>query len=96
MKSFARPGICLLLLGPAWALAADERAIEVPTETAMSVVPISMVESETRTTVRLRESLRQPYDDELESNKPCRLSVEERIRLREQLRGVPSLAKSPK
>lgn len=96
MKPFARRSICLVLLVPAWALSADQRAIEVPTETAMSSVPISMVEPETRTTVRLRESLRQHYDDELESNKPYRLSLEERVRLREQLRGVPSLASSPK
>jgi hypothetical protein len=86
----------LLLLVPAWAVSADQRVSEVPTETAMSVVPISMVEPEARTTVRLRESLRQPYDDELESNKPYRLSMEERVRLREQLRGVPNLAKSVK
>jgi hypothetical protein len=96
MKPFARRSIGLLLLVPAWALSADQRAIELPTETAMSAVPISMVEPETRTTVRLRESLRQPYDDELESSKPYRLSLEERVRLREQLRGVPNLAKSPK
>lgn len=97
MKPFARRSICLVLFVPAWALSADQRPIdEVPTETAMSVVPISMVEPETRTTVRLRESLRQPYGDELESNKPYRLSLEERVRLREQLRGVPSLASSPK
>jgi hypothetical protein len=97
MKPFARRSIGLLLLVPVWALSADQRPIdEVPTETAMSAVPISMVEPETRTTVRLRESLRQHYDDELESNKPYRLSLEERVRLREQLRGIPSLASSPK
>jgi len=86
----------MLLLVPAWALAADQRPEAVPTESAMSVVPISMMEPETRATVRLRESLRQPYDDEIEQNKPYRLSAEERLRLREQLRGDVSHAKFPK
>lgn len=86
----------MLLLGPAWALASDERPIAVSTESAMVVVPISMVEPETRSTVRLRESLRQPNDDEIEQNKPYRLSAEERVRLREQLRGDISHAKFPK
>lgn len=62
----------------------------------MSVMPISMIEPEGRTPVRLRDSLRQPYDDEVETNKPYRLSVEERMRLREQLRGAPDQSKSSK
>lgn len=62
----------------------------------MRVVPISMMEPETRTTVRLRESLRQPNEDEMEANKPYRLSAEERLRLREQLRGDHSPAKTSK
>jgi len=96
MKSFVRRGVCSLLLAPAWVLAADQRTVNVPTESVMSVVPLSMMEPETRATVRLRESLRQPYDDEIEQNKPYRLSAEERVRLREQLRGDPSQAKFPK
>ena len=86
----------MLLLGPAWALASDQPPATVPTESAMSVLPMSMVEPDARTTVRLRESLRQPYGDETEQNKPYRLSAEERVRLREQLRGDISHAKYPK
>ncbi len=96
MKLFVRQGLGILLLAPAWVLATDERAVAAPTESVMSVVPISMMEPDTRSTVRLRESLRQPYDDEIEQNKPYRLSAEERVRLREQLRGDLSQAKFPK
>ncbi|MBA4265284.1 MAG: hypothetical protein C0453_09395 [Comamonadaceae bacterium] len=96
MKSFVRRGVWSLLLVPACVLAADQRPVTVPTESVMSVVPLSMMEPETRATVRLRETLRQPYDDEIEQNKPYRLSAEERVRLREQLRGDFSQAKFPR
>lgn len=53
----------------------------------LSVMPISVQEEPLHTAPRLRDVLRQPYDDQQElANKPYRLSAEERHRLREQLR----------
>eukprot|EP01041_Mallomonas_annulata_P017411 gene17412-35878_t len=51
------------------------------------VMPISVDEGEPRNAMRLRDVLRQPFDDMEDNSKPYRLSVEERQRLREQLRG---------
>ncbi len=96
MKRFAKQGVCLLLLMPAWAFPADPRPPSESAEGAVAVMPISMVEPETRSHPRLRDSLRQSHGDEPEISKPYRLSVEERHRLREQLRGVPSHAQSQK
>jgi hypothetical protein len=39
--------------------------------------------------LRLRDALRRPFDDMDDARKPYRLSVEERQRLREQLRDQP-------
>ena len=50
------------------------------------VMPISVEEGEPRNVLRLRDVLRQPFDDMEDNAKPYRLSVEERQRLREQLR----------
>lgn len=96
MKPFAKQGVCLLLLIPAWAFSADQRPPSEAAENAVAVMPISMVEPEARSHPRLRDSLRQPHDDEPEISKPYRLSVEERHRLREQLRGVPGHAQTQK
>ena len=56
---------------------------------AVTVVPISIDGGEARAPMRLRDALRQPFDDMDDGGKPFRLSVEERQRLREQLRGQP-------
>ena len=51
------------------------------------VMPISVQEEEPRTSAWLRDVLRHPFDEQQDlSNKPYRLSSEERHRLREQLR----------
>ncbi len=51
------------------------------------VLPVSVQEEEPRTAARLRDVLRHPFDEQQDlSNKPYRLSSEERHRLREQLR----------
>jgi len=55
-----------------------------------AVMPISIDGSELARPLRLRDTLRQPFDDMDDGGKPYRLSVEERQRLREQLRGQPS------
>ena len=60
-----------------------------PVQAPVAVLPISAEEIEPRTTMRLRDALRQPFDDMDDSRKPYRLSVEERQRLREQLRDQP-------
>ncbi|WP_291140286.1 hypothetical protein [Hydrogenophaga sp.] len=60
------------------------------------VMPISIDGGEPRAPMRLRDALRQPYDDVEEGAKPYRLTVEERHRLREQLRGQPSFESSRK
>ncbi len=51
------------------------------------VMPISVDEGEPRSTMRLRDVLRQPFEDMDDNSKPYRLSAQERQRLREQLRG---------
>lgn len=96
MKPFALRSFCISLLLPTWAAAADQPVPIDTAERAMAAMPISMAEPEPRDPPRLRESLRQPFAEEIESNKPYRLSVQERHRLREQLRGVPSHVQSQK
>jgi hypothetical protein len=87
MNLLAKQGACLLLSVPAWGWAADQRPAPDAVEGAMAVMPISMIEPETRGAPRLRESLRHNQVSEADSGKPYRLSIEERHRLREQLRG---------
>lgn len=52
---------------------------------ATSVTPIGSRDA--RQPPRLRDTLRQPFDGRDDGGQPYRLSVEERQRLREQLRG---------
>ncbi|MCU0762351.1 MAG: hypothetical protein MUF76_05065 [Hydrogenophaga sp.] len=88
MKSFVPRSVCLCLLLPTLASATDpQTAAPDPAAQAMIVLPVNTPDSEARELPRLRDSLRQPYADDLEPNKPYRLSAQERHRLREQLRG---------
>ena len=96
MKCFVSRGVCITLFLPALAGAADPQTVPEPAPQAMVSMPMSLVEPETREMPRLRDSLRQPYGDEVEPNKPYRLSAEERQRLREQLRGGSTLMQSRK
>lgn len=89
MKSYLSSGLLLVTLGSAFAGPEDLRVHPVPSDAPVAVLPISADETEPRTTMRLRDALRQPFDDMDDSRKPYRLSVEERQRLREQLRGQP-------
>jgi hypothetical protein len=89
MKSYLSSGLLLVTLGSAFAGPEDQRAHPVPSDAPVAVLPISAEEIEPRTTMRLRDALRQPFDDMDDSRKPYRLSVEERQRLREQLRDQP-------
>ncbi len=89
----------LAMLTASLALASSERArddFRAPAHDAASVMPISIDGGEPRTPTRLRDALRQPFDDMDDGAKPFRLSVEERQRLREQLREQPPFESSRK
>lgn len=93
MKSFVPRSVWLGLLIPTLGMAADPQTATLDSAgQAMMVMPIEPTEpneSDVREAPRLRDALRQPYADDLESSKPYRLSAKERLRLREQLRGGP-------
>lgn len=86
MKSYLPAGLLLLMLGSANAGPGDQRTHPLPSNAAVMVMPVSVDEGEPRSAMRLRDVLRQPFDDTEDSGKPYRLSLEERQRLREQLR----------
>jgi hypothetical protein len=89
MKSYLSSGLLLVTLSSAFAGPSDQRVHQVSTDAPMAVMPITADETEPRSTMRLRDALRQPFDDMDDTRKPYRLSVEERQRLREQLRDQP-------
>ena len=89
MKSYLPSGLLLLTLGSVVAAPEDQRLHPMPSDTPVAVLPVSVDEGDPRSTMRLRDALRQPFDDMDDSRKPYRLSVEERQRLREQLRDQP-------
>jgi hypothetical protein len=89
----------LALLTASLALANAERArddFRAPGHDTASVMPISIDGGEPRAPTRLRDALRQPFDDMDDGAKPFRLTVEERQRLREQLREQPPFESSRK
>ncbi len=89
MKSYLPSGLLLLSLGSVVAAPEDQRVHPMPSDTPVAVLPVSADGGDPRSTMRLRDALRQPFDDMDDSRKPYRLSVEERQRLREQLRDQP-------
>ncbi|MDR7092519.1 hypothetical protein J2X09_000242 [Hydrogenophaga laconesensis] len=89
MKSCLSSGLLLLSLGSVVAAPEDQRVHPMPSDTPVAVLPVSADGGDPRSTMRLRDALRQPFDDMDDSRKPYRLSVEERQRLREQLRDQP-------
>lgn len=89
MKSYLSSGLLLVALGSAFAGPGDQRVHPVSSDAPVAVMPITADETEPRSTMRLRDALRQPFDDMDDTRKPYRLSVEERQRLREQLRDQP-------
>lgn len=90
MKSYLSTGLLLMALGSAGAGTEDARVHPLPAEGPVAVLPIHADEGDARGPMRLRDVLRRPYDDmDDNSRKPYRLSVEERQRLREQLRDQP-------
>ncbi|MCW5652774.1 hypothetical protein [Hydrogenophaga sp.] len=91
MKSYLT-SVCLLsVVSPLMAGPEGQRVHPLPSDVPATVLPISVGDAgEARGPMRLRDALRQPFDDMDESSKPYRLSVEERQRLREQLREQPT------
>lgn len=87
MKSYLPAGCLLLVLSPTFSWAADPIALPLPGDMPPVVsLPTAVAEApEPRSNLGLRDVLRQPFDDFKDDNKPYRLSVQERQRLREQL-----------
>jgi hypothetical protein len=87
MKTFWVGCLLLSCLGAASAEPGNVRVLTSDAATPMLVMPVSVQEEPHRPTARLRDVLRQPFDEQQElASKPYRLSVEERQRMREQLR----------
>lgn len=89
MKSVWMGSLACLTAGLAFANPERVREPTFAVSDAATVVPISIDAGEARVPLRLRDALRQPFDDMDDGGKPFRLSVEERHRLREQLRVQP-------
>ena len=87
--------VLALVLGlPTWAHTLDLRE---PPLQAMTVLPTAPSDpGDARQQHRLREALRQPVNADESPSKPYRLSVEERQRLREQLRSQTAQAERNK
>jgi hypothetical protein len=97
MKSIWMGTLAMLTAGVSLANPERARDLREPAaEAPVVVMPISIDGGEARTPLRLRDALRQPFDDMDEGGKPFRLTVEERQRLREQLRGQPVFESSRK
>lgn len=90
MKSILTSAFLLSVISPLVAAQDGQRLHPLPPDAPATVIPISVGDtSEVRGPLRLRDALRQPFDDMDDTSKPYRLSVEERQRLREQLREQP-------
>lgn len=90
MKSILTSAFLLSVISPLMAGHDGQRLHPLPPDVPATVLPISVGDSsEARGPMRLRDALRQPFDDMDDTSKPYRLSVEERQRLREQLREQP-------
>jgi hypothetical protein len=89
MKSVLMGSIACLTAGLTFADPERLREPVLAASDTATVVPISIDVGEGRAPMRLRDALRQPFDDMEDGGKPFRLSAEERQRLREQLRLQP-------
>jgi hypothetical protein len=96
MKSIWMGTLTMLTAGVSLANPERVRDLPEPAQESAAVMPISIDGGEPRAPARLRDALRQPFDDMDDGAKPFRLSVEERQRLREQLRGQPPFESSRK
>lgn len=84
------------MLGPVTAGTSDSRVLPVIADTSATVMPISVDDGEPRRQSRLRDALRQHFEDMDDPYQPYRLSAEERQRMREQLRSQPPYANQKK
>jgi hypothetical protein len=90
MKSILTSAILLSFISPLVGAQVGQRVHAVSADAPTTVHPIAVGDgSEVRGPMRLRDALRQPFDDMDDTSKPYRLSAEERQRLREQLREQP-------
>ena len=96
MKSIWMGTLAMLTAGVSLANPERARDMREAGQDAASVIPISIDGGEPRAPLRLRDALRQPFDDVDDGAKPFRLTTEERQRLREQLRGQPPFESSRK
>lgn len=96
MKSIWMGSLAVLIASPVMAGPEKARDARDASDEPAVVMPISVDGNEPRAGLRLRDTLRQPFDDMDDGGKPYRLSVEERQRLREQLRGQPSMTRGHK
>lgn len=85
----------MLVLASTLSVAADNRIHPLPSDAPPMLLPVTADLAEPRSATRLRDALRQPHDDVEEDIKPYRMSVQERQRMREQLRSqsAPDRAK---
>ncbi len=90
MKMYISGGLLLLALGQTQVIAGDNRKPFPSNEPPVSLLPISMDDNEPRAPLKLRDVFRHPLDEQDDLSKPYRLTVEERHRLREQLRSQAS------
>lgn len=91
MKPFLFTGCLLIAVLPSLA-AANGRRVPPPAagaDSAITLLPIAVDQTEPRSAATLRESLRQPYGG-LGESQPYRLSSQERQRMRDQLRAQSS------
>ena len=90
MKSIWMGSLALLVASPVIAGPGKGLDGRTASDEPATVMPISIDGNEPRAGLRLRDTLRQPFDDMDDGGKPYRLSEQERQRLREQLRWQPS------
>lgn len=96
MKTSLMGGILLLAMGSAVADSEELRVQAVVSDAPVMVMPVSIQDEEPHAPLKLRDILRQPYDDiQALDNQPYRLSVEERHRMREQLRSQLATKSKP-
>jgi hypothetical protein len=96
MKTSLMGGMVLLAMGSAMAEPEELRVQAVVSDAPVMVMPVSIQDDEPHTPPKLRDVLRQPYDDIQSLNyQPYRLSVEERHRMREQLRSQLATKSKP-
>jgi hypothetical protein len=94
MNTFLSGGLSLLVLSPAFATPPVRTAYPLPGQVAVSVMPVAAGDAGSRSPMALRDVLRQPVDPMEDPGKLYRLSVEERQRMREQLRSQPQYLQS--